>query len=297
MRFGLQLSIGFPVCMKRVSALSGVIAGLLLTGAAPLAAQDQGGVVSIGGSVTEIVYALGQENRLVARDTTSTWPEEVNTLPDVGYMRALSPEGVLSVSPALILSEEGAGPPETISVLEAASVPFVTVPEVYSSEGISEKIRLVGEALDVRDEADVLAAQVERELEAAQATASGVSDPKRVLFILSTQGGRIMAAGEGSAADAIIRMSGAVNAMSGFEGYKPVSDEAVSAAAPDAILMMDRTGDHAIEDADLLAMPALRNTPAANHGQVIRMNGLLLLGFGPRTALAVTELNSRLYGK
>ncbi|WP_424928281.1 heme/hemin ABC transporter substrate-binding protein [Amaricoccus tamworthensis] len=283
--------------MKRISALSGVMAGLLLTGAAPLAAQDQGGVVSIGGSVTEIVYALGQEDRLVARDTTSTWPEEVSALPDVGYMRALSPEGVLSVSPSLILSEEGAGPPETISVLEAASVPFVTVPEVYSSEGISEKIRLVGEALGVRDEADVLAAQVERELEAAQATASGVSDPKRVLFILSTQGGRIMAAGEGSAADAIIRMSGAVNAMSGFEGYKPVSDEAVSAAAPDAILMMDRTGDHAIEDADLLAMPALRNTPAAGQGQVIRMNGLLLLGFGPRTASAVTELNSRLYGK
>ncbi len=297
MRFGLQLSIGFPDCMKRISALSGVMAGLLLTGAAPLAAQDQGGVVSIGGSVTEIVYALGQEDRLVARDTTSTWPEEVSALPDVGYMRALSPEGVLSVSPSLILSEEGAGPPETISVLEAASVPFVTVPEVYSSEGISEKIRLVGEALGVRDEADVLAAQVERELEAAQATASGVSDPKRVLFILSTQGGRIMAAGEGSAADAIIRMSGAVNAMSGFEGYKPVSDEAVSAAAPDAILMMDRTGDHAIEDADLLAMPALRNTPAAGQGQVIRMNGLLLLGFGPRTASAVTELNSRLYGK
>ena len=93
-------------------------------------------ILSIGGSVTEIVYALGEEDRLVARDTTSTHPPDAQSLPDVGYMRSLSPEGVLSVAPDLIVAEDGAGPPETIALLNAASIPFVTVPDRYSAEGV-----------------------------------------------------------------------------------------------------------------------------------------------------------------
>ena len=51
--------------------------------------KRDGDVVSLGGSVTEIIYALGQDHRLIARDTTSTFPPEVNALPDVGYVRAI----------------------------------------------------------------------------------------------------------------------------------------------------------------------------------------------------------------
>ena len=87
---------------------------LLPTG---LIAENAKNVLSIGGSVTEIVYALGEEDRLIARDSTSVFPVAAEALPDVGYMRALSPEGVLAVSPGLIISEDGAGPPETIAVL------------------------------------------------------------------------------------------------------------------------------------------------------------------------------------
>ena len=76
-------------------------------------------VLSIGGSVTEIIYALGEQDRLIARDTTSSYPAEAKNLPDVGYMRALSPEGILSVDPQLIIAEDGSGPPETIAVMRA----------------------------------------------------------------------------------------------------------------------------------------------------------------------------------
>src|SRR5690554_4553900 len=89
---------------------------------------EAGRVVSLGGAVSEIVVALGQGGRLVARDTTSTWPEAVAALPDVGYLRQLSPEGLISVAPDLILAEEGAGPPEAVEVLRAAAIPFVTIP-------------------------------------------------------------------------------------------------------------------------------------------------------------------------
>lgn len=261
------------------------------------AARGEADTLAIGGSVTEIVYALGQEHRLLARDTTSTFPPQAMDLPDVGYMRALSPEGVLSVGPDLILSEEGAGPPETLAVLEEADIPFITVPGGLDAEGVAAKIRAVGEALGVSEQADALAGDVAAEISAASAKAhEAAGNPKRVLFVLSAQGGRLMGAGEGTGAAAIIEMAGGVNALEGIEGYKPLSDEAATAAAPDVILMMDRGGDHAMSADELFALPALAVTPAAETRALLKMDGLKLLGFGPRTGAAVTELAQALYG-
>jgi len=254
-------------------------------------------ILSIGGSVTEIVFALGEADRLVARDATSTYPVEAEGLPDVGYMRALSAEGVLSVAPNLILAEEGAGPPETIAILEAADIPFVTVPDTTDAAGVLAKIRTVGEALGVPDKAETLAREVEAELEAAiDAAAANGDEPKRVMFVLSTQGGRIMASGTGTAAAGIIELAGGVKAVTEFEGYKLMTDEAVAAAAPDVILMMDRGGDHGAGDDELFSMPAIAPTPAAEARAVVRMDGLSLLGFGPRTADVVRALSNALHG-
>jgi iron complex transport system substrate-binding protein len=247
-------------------------------------------VVALGGVVTEIVYALGQEDRLVARDATSTWPEEAEDLPDVGYVRALSPEGVLSVDPDLILAIEGSGPPETMDVLEAADIPLITVPEGHDAAAIRARIETVATALGVAEAGEALARDVETALAAAVADAAGAVPP-RVLFVLSMQGGRIMAAGDNTGAEGIIELAGGVNAMAGFEGYKQVSDEAVLLAAPDVILMMDRSGDHAADDAGIRAHPALGQTPAAEAGAIVRLPGLLMLGFGPRTPEAVRALS------
>jgi iron complex transport system substrate-binding protein len=274
---------------------------LLAQGAAlcalPAFGQPRDRLLTIGGSVTEIVHALGAGDRLVARDSTSTYPPEVTALPDVGYARALSPEGVLSVAPDHILAIEGAGPPETINVLKASGLPFTTVPEASDGPGILEKIAVVGHALGLPDRAETLIAETRAALDAtAKATAQiAPGEARRVLFILSLQGGRILAGGTGTQAAGIIEMAGAVNAVDGFDGYKQLTDEAVSRAAPDVILMMDRGGDHAIEDEVLLSLPAIRTTPAATTGAVIRMQGLYLLGFGPRTAQAARDLHRAIH--
>ncbi len=277
-------------------ALLAQVAVLALAGAS--LAQEADRVLSIGGSVTEIVHALGQGHRLVARDTTSTFPPKVTELPDVGYARALSPEGVLSVAPSLILAIEGAGPPEAIEVLAQSGVTFVSIPEAQSAEGILTKIAAVGAALGVPDRAEALATETRAALEAAAERRAQLPETarKRVLFILSLQGGRILASGRDTQAAAIIAMAGGVNAVTEFDGYKQMTDEAVAEAAPDVILMMDRTGDHAILDEQLFALPSIRVTPAGAAESIVRMNGLYLLGFGPRTATAALDLNRALYG-
>jgi len=284
---------------------AGLVAGLLSAALAlPATAQDlqefddSSRLVSIGGSLTEIIYALGEEERLVARDQTALFPEAATQLPDVGYMRALAPEGVLSVNPTALLVIEGSGPPEALDVLSHTGVQYQAVPESFSHEGILVKVRAVGQALGVQDKAESLISEIDTALKSVEARTADIAERKRVLFVLSTDGGKIQASGTDTAANGIIELAGAINAVGDYSGYKALTEEAVIEAAPDVILMMDRGGgDHATTDADLLANPAIALTEAGRNKAIIRLDGAYLLGFGPRTAAAVGELVDALYGQ
>lgn len=256
---------------------------------------DTSRIAAIGGSITEIVYALGEEGHLVARDSTSRYPAAAMALPDVGYMRQLSAEGVLSVNPSGILALQGSGPKEAVDVLKKSSVPFIDVPEHYSHDGILEKIRIVGKALGVDAKAETLAAETDAKLKAAEKQTASIKERKRILFVLSIQGGKILAAGNDTAGDGIIKLAGAVNAVEGFSGYKAMSDEAIVTARPDVILAMKNAGPP-IAEAELFAIPSITSTPAGEGRKLILMDGGYLLGFGPRTANAIHDLAVSLYG-
>lgn len=287
--------------LMRSSTLFGVLSAAVLL-AAPVRAnevtvlQDTSRIASIGGAITEIVYALGEEKKLVARDSTSVYPDAAFLLPDVGYMRALSPEGVLSVNPSGILALQGSGPKDAVEVLKKASVPYVEIKESWDHVGILDRIRAVGKAIGAEAKAETLAAETDRKLKDAELLTANIKERKRVLFVLSMQGGKILASGGNTAASGIIDLAGGVNAVDGFEGYKQLSDEAAIEAKPDVILMMTRQGSHAAAEAELFAHPALAATPAAKNKQLVKMDGAYLLGYGPRTADAIRDLAVTLYG-
>lgn len=292
---------------RRVLAVAPALAlAALALGARAESWPEARRVLPLGGSVTEIVYALGEQDRLIGRDTTSNWPPEANALTDVGYLRALSPEGVLSVSPDLIIAEPGAGPPEAVSVLKSTGVPYVAVDDSFDAEGVLRKVDEVAEALGVAEKGRALHEKLAADLAAAAARSATVGTPKKVLFVLFLQGGRVTAGGTGTAADGIIRLAGAENAMPSIQGYKALTDEAVVEAAPDVILMMQRgdpeadaAANGASDEADAkraaLAFPALAQTPAGRNGALVMMDGLKLLGFGPRTGEAAAELHDLIY--
>ena len=257
---------------------------------------DPSKIAAIGGSITEIVYALGEQKNLVARDSTSRYPKAALELPDVGYMRALSPEGVLSVNPTGILALHGSGPKEAVDVLKKTSIPFIEVPEHYSHEGILEKVRIVGKALGVDAKAEALAKQLDAKLTAAERQTASIKDRKRILFVLSIQGGKILAAGSDTAADGMVKLAGGINAVEGFSGYKQMSDEAIITAKPDVILMMSNAGPP-VSDDELFSNPSVASTPAGAARKLVRIDGGYLLGFGPRTADAIHDLAVSLYGR
>ncbi len=251
--------------------------------------------VSVGGAVTEILYALGLESRIVGVDTTSLYPESaLRDKPNVGYLRQLSAEGVLGLNPSLILTVQGAGPKEAIESLEAARIPLVLVPETFTEKGIVDKIRMIGDVMGARPQAECLMKAVSADLSQMRDLRGKVKKPLRVMFVMSLLNGRAMAAGTNTAANEIIQLAGAVNAIEGYEGYKAINDEAIIAAKPDVVLSMQRGRDTLEADA-VYAHPAFALTPAAQKKAFVAMDGLYLLGFGPRTAMAARDLAVQLY--
>jgi iron complex transport system substrate-binding protein len=279
----------------RLSRRAILAAPALLAFGVPHAAAAERRLVAAGGVITEILYALGRQDLLVGVDSTSLHPAEaMREKANVGYVRALSAEGVLSLRPTDLLAVEGAGPPDTVKLIAEAGVKVVRISEDTSETGVAARIRTIGAIADAADRAEALAARVEAGFAALKQQRDALAARKRVLFVLSLQNGRVMVGGARSSADAIIRLAGGVNAADSVEGYKPLTDEGLIAAAPDVVLMM-KHNEHAASADQVFSQPALSATPAARTRSLVAMDGLYLLGFGPRTPDAARDLMAAVY--
>lgn len=255
------------------------------------APEDPQRIIAIGGSITEIIYALGAQERLAAVDSASVYPARaLETHPNVGYMRTLSAEPVLSVAPDLILAIVDAGPPEVIKQIRQTGVPVLTISDEPSVQGAQQKIRAVARALGLEQEGEQLVARMEREYQAFSERLKAVKVQPKVLFLLSTGNGAPLAAGTGTSAHSMITLAGGRNVMERIKGYKMVTPEAIVAAAPEIIVATRRTFARYGSKEKLLSLPELAATPAAAAGRLLVFDGLYLVGFGPRTVAAVREL-------
>ncbi|WP_186418563.1 ABC transporter substrate-binding protein [Bosea sp. CS1GBMeth4] len=294
-RLGREITAAALLSCLAAAGLIGVperFGGLVATARA----QGAERIVAAGGVVTEVLYALGRQDRIVAVDTTSQWPPEaLRDKPNVGYLRALSAEGVLSLKPSQVVAVEGAGPPDALALIKEAGTPITMIPEALTPEAVVAKIAAIGKAAGAAEPAQRLAATVKGRFDELERLRAGLPGHKRVLFVLSLQNGRTMVGGRNTTADAIIALAGGVNAASAVEGFKPMTDEAIITAAPDVVLMMRHSSAHNAGPDELFAMPAFSQTPAAKRGALIRMDGLYLLGFGPRTPNAARDLMAELY--
>lgn len=170
-------------------------------------------IASIGGPITETLYALGRSNEILAVDQTSTWPEQARKeKKDLGYMRAISSEGVLSLRPDLVLAMNDAGPPAAMDQLMASGVPVVFVDATPSAEAIEGRTRFLADIVGARAKGEALCSTITEQFRQLEAWRSAHTGRPRVLFVMRMTNNRPMAAGKGTAADAMIRLAGGVNA-------------------------------------------------------------------------------------
>ncbi|NJM53520.1 MAG: hemin ABC transporter substrate-binding protein [Blastocatellia bacterium] len=252
-------------------------------------------IVSVGGSATEIVYALGAEQNLVGTDTSSVYPEAATKLPQVGYQRTLSAEGVLSLKPSLLIVLPEAGPPTAIQQIENAGIKVLKINNESTLEGTKTKIRQVAQILNRKEKGEEIIKKLENDLAEAEKLAAAKNTKPKVVFIFSRGAGTTQVGGINTPADAMIKMAGGINAVTEFAEYKPLTPEAMVKAQPDVILLPTRAL-MAIGGIDsVLSLPGVAETPAGKNKRIITIDDMLLLGFTPRLGIGVKELCEKIH--
>ncbi len=253
-------------------------------------------IITLFGDLTEIVYALGAQEFLVGRDTSSIYPTDTETLPNLGFAGALNVEAILALEPTLVIGNSLAGPPGVLEQLEAAGVDLLIIETPTGLDAPGIKIRAIGAALSLSETAEALAGDVEARLSAVLAQAQDIEQPLRVLLIYIRRGGLQLVSGQGNEAQTIIEAAGGIDAgaEAGIVGWQALTPEALVAANPDVYLVMELGLDVIGGIDELLAIPGMAETTAGRERRLIAMSDLYLLGFGPRLPEAIAELSAYL---
>lgn len=243
-------------------------------------------LVSAGTGVTELVLALDAGNELVAIDSTSYVPEGLAHVAKLGYHRMLSAEGIIALSPTLVVGSDVMGPETTLNVLKQANIQVVQLPATNDEPQLMSNVDTLGQLLNRPDNAIKLKQDLHQQLQSLADKKQQISDAgaqPKILFMLLQEGRGARVGGKGTAADTIIALSGAQN-IAEFDGYKSMSQEGILSLQPDIILLSKRsdnpteqTNAHIAQEL-MKEMPLLAHTPAGKNGHIQTLAPQALLG-------------------
>ena len=258
-------------------------------------ANDATRAVIAGGSVTEIFYFLGEQDRIVALDVTSNFPKEASMLPSIGYVRNLSAEGLLSMNPSIIIGEDDMGPPAVLKQIRETSYDLRIIQETRSLEGILDKIQCVAGVLGVEKKAkELIDSQLRPKAKKIRKNRLKVADRgTKVMLVLSMQSTSPIVAGSKTSGDGFINLIGAKNIFDSFNGWKSVSAESIIKLNPDFIIIPQRNVHKGSDLKAITKSDLFKHTNAGKNGNFIFDDAMAVTGFGPRTitsALKATEI-------
>lgn len=256
-------------------------------------AQAADRIVVAGGSLSELIYALGAGSQVVGVDETTSYPPETAALPHIGYWKQLSSEGILSLHPNRFITWQDAGPQLVFDQLRNQHVEVLTLPRVPATvEQMYANIHTLASALGREDSGTALVGDIRQRLEKVAQSSASKPAPVNALFILSAGGSAPQVAGKGSVADAIMTLAGARN-VAQHPQYRSYSAEALIAANPEVIIVTAQMVNGDLNR--LSAIAGITRTNAWKNQRIVVIDQALILGMGPRVADAVETLHRQFW--
>lgn len=253
-------------------------------------AEAQQRIVSLSGTISEMLCALGLESQIAGVDVTSTYPLSLKQKPKVGHNRNISAEGILALRPTLVLGLTENTNPQLLQQLKSAGVKTVLFKQELSPDGVKALLRGVALAVGSQAKAEAIQNQFDQQMKGLKINPVN----KKVLFIYARGTGTMMVSGTGTPVEKMIMLAGARNAVAGFEDYKPLTAEALVAADPDAILLFDSGLKSLNGPEGLLKVPGVAQTTAGRNRKIVSMDGELLSGFSLRLPAAIKDLHNKI---
>lgn len=244
-------------------------------------------IVSVNGTLSEILVGLGLESQIVGVDVTSTYPASLDKIPKVGHNRSISAEGILALNPdVIVVSDQSMLSPTVTKQLGSTGKKVVTFKQDLSQEGTIKLIREMGAYFNAKTQAEKMVKTVQTDL----AKLPKAVTPKKLLFIYARGTGTLMVSGKNTSLDKMFSLIGHKNAVTDFTDFKPLTSESLLAANPD-VLVLFSSGLESVDGIEgLLKVPGIAYTSAGKNKKIVSMDGQLLTGFGPRLGKAAAEL-------
>lgn len=249
-------------------------------------------IVSAGGSITDIIFALGSGESIVAADSTSMYPAAAHRIPKIGYYRQLGLESVLSFAPTHLIGSQAMGPETVVAQIKSSGINTHILGENRSYAGLLSLITDLGVVLDKSDNAKALIASIQASVAKAEQMAvyPSLTTPPVAIFILSSHDRGLTVAGTNTVPNALFEKAGIVNAAAQIQNYKQMENEAIIKQNPDLIFL----ASHQFTDADakrtVCQHPALKFTKAGKDCRILTMNSGMSLGLSTRFPQALEQI-------
>jgi iron complex transport system substrate-binding protein len=277
---------------------------LVIVAAAPAAADTDpppgDRVVCVSKQINEFIFAIGAQDHLVARDLTSIYPPEILKLTSVGYHRALSAEGILSMRPSILLTDGNLGPNEVVDRVRAVGVPVVTMDPGKSLQGAEDLLAKLGAYFGRQAEATTVLEKWKAGMEETSTAAAGWNGQKKlkVMFIHFGQINNLYLglSNDGPAAQ-VLQWAGGENALTGSGRMIRLTPELIAAAAPEVIIATDVGFDRFGSREKFAEMPGINLTPAGRNLRIYRIDETEIMYFGPRTLASIAKIARWLHGE
>lgn len=284
----------------RIKILSAAVLALMLGACNQNASHKDEGtlpdsikIVSLNGSVSEVLAGFGLEKNIVGTDITSTYPESLKAKPKVGHNKNINAEGVMALQPDLIVGIKSQVSPALEAQFKAAGVKLLLVDQEFSIDGTKKLIHTLADSLHFAAKGDSIIKVLDSDLATVKPVTDETKKPK-VLFIYARGTGTLMVGGKGTQVEKAILLAGGRNAVTEFDDYKPLTAEALVNANPDVILLFD-SGLESLDGVEgLLKIQGVKETNAGKNRKFVTMNGELLSSFGPRIGIAIKELAAKI---
>jgi iron complex transport system substrate-binding protein len=253
----------------------------------------------------EIIWALGAQDRVVGVDLSSTYPAEVKNVQTVGYHRALSAEGILSLHPTAVIDYGNIGPPQVVEQIKGLNIPMKTFDAKNDSiDGTKALIREMGVYFHKEDRAEELCRTLDEQVAAAAEKVKQFKDSPRIavihfgrasnVYLVVGKGG----GGDGGGASKMVELAGGQMAVDSAGMQRMASPEIVAQANPDVILVTDFGFDRLGGSLDQIkALPGVATSNAAKNNRIYRVEENQLMYFGPRSGANIEKLAEIIHQK
>ncbi len=196
--------------------------------------DDPKRVVSLAPSITEIIFALGQEHRLKGVTMYSDFPNEATKLPKVGSYVHLDLEKIVALKPDLCIAIKDGNPIEVVQRLESLKIPVYAV-DPRNLDTVMETLLEIGGLLDAGERAKILVQGIRSRIRRVNSLVAKADHRPRVFFQIGIS--PIVSVGTNTFIHELIVLAGGKNISEGPVPYPRFSREQVLASSPEVVII------------------------------------------------------------